>query len=123
MQSTHTARHRNRNDKRRSTRVPIEDVTVEVYTAAGEPCKPEVCDIVNLSEGGMLFNCSGSYDISQTVRLTFIIPDSMITVRTDAVVVHGFVDLSGRYIGVRFCRLDAAEQACLHQFVQRNHNN
>ncbi len=123
MQPPDTTRRRNRNDKRRSARIPIEDVTVEVYAETGEPCKPEVCDIVNLSEGGMLFNCSSSYDISQTVRLTFIIPNSMMTVRTDAVVVHGFVDLSGRYIGVRFSRLDPAEQACLHQFAQRYQNN
>jgi hypothetical protein len=119
MQATSQTAKKARSEKRRSARVPIENVTVEIYSADGQPESPEVCDIENLSEGGMLFKCSKSYRVGQTLRLTFLVPDSIVAIRSDAAVVHGRVDLSGRYVGVRFAKLGVPEHASLQQFVAR----
>ena len=112
-----------REDKRRAVRVAIEDVTVEIYTPEGETGVPEICDIVNISEGGLLFKCTRSYQVSQALRLTFLVPASMISIRTDAVVVHERVDLSGRYVGVRFAKLGISELASLQSFVKHRCDN
>ncbi len=118
-----TKRGRNRSEKRKSARIIIENVTVELYSTDGRLGEPETCDVINLSEGGMLLTCDKKYGISNTLRVTFVVPDSMITVRSDAVVVHGFVDLSGKYIGVRFANLPIPEHAMIKQFINRNLNN
>jgi len=118
MREASSVSGRPRSEKRRAVRVPIENVTVEIYTAGGQPSAPEVCDITNLSEGGMLFKSDRGYRIGQVLRVTFAVPHTMVTVRTDAVVVHGRVDLSGRYIGVRFVKLGVSEVLSLQQFAQ-----
>lgn len=119
MSPAMTSSRNRHSDKRKDVRIPVEDVTVEIYGPNGQPDTPEVCDIVNLSEGGMLFSTSRSYNISQNLRLTFIIPDTILTVRTDAVVVHSYVDLSGRYVGVRFNKLDVPEQTTIKHYVDQ----
>ncbi len=110
-------------EKRRSTRVATEGVTVEIYTAEGETTSPQICDITNLSQGGMLFRCDRAYRIGQLLRLTFLVPDSMVAVRTDAVVVHERIDMSGRYAGVRFAKLGIPEHASLQQFIRNRQSN
>lgn len=117
MLNAGTTAKKPRSEKRRAARIPIENVTVEIYSADGTPEAPEMCDIENLSEGGMLFRCSKSYRVGQALRLTFLVPDTIVAIRSDAVVVHGRVDLSGRYIGVRFSKLGVAEHSSLQQFV------
>lgn len=119
MQQTEQTRQKSRPDKRRHERIAIENVTVEIYTPEGTPEAPEVCDIVNLSEGGLLFRTTKSYRVGQVLRLTFIVPETVVAVRTDAVAVHGRVDLTGRYIGVRFAKLGVTEQTSLQQFVSK----
>jgi hypothetical protein len=110
-------------EKRRSPRMALENVTVEVYTTEGQTVAPQVCDIVNLSEGGMLFRCDHRYRMGQLLRLTFLIPDSLMAVRTDAVVVHERIDMSGKYAGARFAKLGVAEHASLQQFVRTQQSN
>jgi hypothetical protein len=121
--TTTERRSRQHSDKRKNARVPVEDVTVEIYSADGKPSSPEVCEIINLSEGGLLFTSGKSYTISQPLRLTFIIPNTILTVRTDAVVVHSYVDLSGKYVGVRFAKLDVPEQSTIRHYVEQKVNN
>jgi hypothetical protein len=110
-------------EKRLKPRVPIEDVTVEVYASDGSPAKPEVCDIINLSEGGLLFRCLHEYDPSQQVRLTFVVPGTLVIVRTDALVMHTYHDSTGKYVGARFARLDVTERNSIDRFVRWRQNN
>jgi PilZ domain-containing protein len=116
-------RNKHHSDKRKNLRIPIEDVTFEIYAEDGQPDTPEVCEIANLSEGGLLFTSSKAYTISQPLRLTFIIPNTILTVRTDAVVVHSYVDLSGKYVGVRFAKLDVPEQSTIKHYVEEKEHN
>jgi hypothetical protein len=114
---------RRTHEKRRCPRLAVENVTVEIYTAEGQTVTPQVCDIVNLSEGGMLFRCDNRYKMGQLLRVTFMVPDSMVAVRTDAVVVHERIDMSGKYAGVRFAKLGVTEHASLQQFVRTQQSN
>mgnify|MGYP001124051449 CR=1 FL=1 len=112
-----------KSEKRLKPRVPIEDVTVEVYASDGRPDKPEVCDILNLSEGGLLFRCLNQYELSQLVRLTFVVPQTLVIVRTDAQVVHTYHADSDKYVGARFLRLDVSERNCIDRFVRWKQSN
>lgn len=116
-------RSQREDERRRNRRIPIEDVTVEVYTDEGAPDKPEVCDIVNLSEGGMLIRCGHDYTVSQLLRLTFMVPGTIIIVRTDANVVHMYTNRSGQYVGTEFGSLGPAERKGISRFIQRRKNN
>jgi hypothetical protein len=106
-------------EKRRHLRVPIENVTVEVYTPGGEADHPEICSILNLSEGGMLFEAQSPYENGQILRLTFLLPETMIIIRTLATIAHVYDDGDRQYIGANCDRLSTFERACIRQFVQK----
>ena len=106
-------------EKRRHVRVPIESVTVEVYSPEGDLDHPEICSILNISEAGMLYDCSQRYAPPQALRLTFMLPDSIVIIRTDAVVVHAYRQGDSSCIGVRFVKLDSAERSAIKRFVQK----
>ena len=106
-------------ERRQHTRVPIEDVTVEIYTPDGDPDSPEVCTILNISETGMLFEATDSYPPKQLLRLTFVLPDSMVIIRTDATVIHTRRQWDGQHVGVKFGKLGALERREIKQFVER----
>lgn len=110
-------------ERRQHTRVPIEDVTVEIYTQSGDPDSPEVCTILNLSETGMLFEATGSYPPKQLLRLTFVLPDSMVIIRTNATVIHTHQQWDGLHVGVEFGKLGTLERREIKQFVEQWNRN
>jgi hypothetical protein len=105
-------------EKRRHARAPIESVTVEVYSPGGGLATPEVCSILNLSESGMLFESSRQYAVSQSLRLTFMLPDTIVIVRTNGQVVHSHKEGPRRCAGVRFVKLGVPEHNIVRRFVQ-----
>jgi c-di-GMP-binding flagellar brake protein YcgR len=106
-------------ERRKQVRVPIRDVAVEVYSPQGVPVSQEVCDIVNISTGGMLFRTTHPYDFSQQVRLTFKPPQSPVIVHADAKVVHWHVTADGKFVGVQFGNLGASERTAVQNYVKR----
>ena len=104
-------------DRRRFPRVSVNFVTVEVYTAIGEPDEPEMCFVINLSENGMMLRSKKTYSSGQRVRLTFTLPESETVIRTDAVMIHSQVLESSSLYGVQFRNLGLAEHSLLRDFV------
>ena len=85
-------RNSQRLEKRKSPRIDIDLVTVEVYlhkeAVKAEPEIIEICPIRNLSESGMMFECETRFNPGDLLRLTFALPDSPLSIRTDAIVIH-----------------------------------
>ena len=106
-------------ERRKEVRVPIDNVTVEVYTPQGVPASREVCDMVNISVGGMLFRALRPYDIGQMVRLTFTIQESPAPVHAGAKVVHWHVAPNGKFVGVQFGDLGVSERMAVEKYVKR----
>jgi len=111
----------NTNDERRRyPRVSLNHVTVEVYAAGGELANPQFCFTINVSENGMLFKSDLAdcvYTPGMMLRLTFVLPDNNIVVRTDAVVVHIHDTELSQYTGVQFKNIDSADTALIREFV------
>jgi c-di-GMP-binding flagellar brake protein YcgR len=110
-------------DRRQYPRVSLTHVTVEVYDAAGQPDKPEFCFIINVSENGMLFKTdqkSQNYGLNKRVRLTFVLPDDAIIIRTDAIIIHSHQTELAQYIGVQFRNLGASEHQSLQDFISKS---
>lgn len=107
-------------EKRRHLRVALENVTVEVYDAQGEPEGPEVCPILNLSEAGMLFETHNDYQENQHIRLTFMLPNSIVIIRTNAEVVHQYWQSESGFVGVRFQKIGVSEKANIRSYVGKN---
>jgi len=101
----------------------MDNVTVEVYTAQGAPASQEVCPVVNVSIGGMLFRAALRYEIDQFVRLTFAPPEGTVSIRTDARVAHWHVSAEGKFVGVQFGALGAPESASIAAYVERMQDN
>jgi c-di-GMP-binding flagellar brake protein YcgR len=110
-------------DRRQYPRVSLTHVTVEVYDASGQPDKPEFCFIINVSENGMLFKTdqkSNNYGLNKRVRLTFVLPEDAIIIRTDAIIIHSHETELAQYIGVQFKNLGIVEQQYLQEFIQKS---
>jgi c-di-GMP-binding flagellar brake protein YcgR len=105
-------------ERRKSPRIIVESVTVEVYKKEGEPEAPEICDVINISETGMMFISRKTYDINQLLRVTFVLPDSMLIIRTNATTVHFQKKTLKNVIGVQFAKLGPPERYALHAFVE-----
>jgi c-di-GMP-binding flagellar brake protein YcgR len=110
-------------ERRRYPRVSLNHVTVEVYSDAGIPDNPEFCFIINVSENGMLFKTDAHpnlYLSDKMLRLTFVIPENNVIIRTDADVIHiSETDLSA-YVGVQFKSMGSAEHKTLKEFVAKS---
>jgi c-di-GMP-binding flagellar brake protein YcgR len=114
------------NERRRYPRVSLNHVTVEIYSATGQPDNPEFCFIINVSENGMLFktdNRDNGYEPNKLVRMTFVIPDNNVIIRTDAIIIHVRETDLAAYVGAQFKNLGLAEQKILTEFVQNSLNN
>jgi hypothetical protein len=110
-------------ERRRYPRVSLNHVTVEVYSALGQLTSPEFCYIINVSENGMLFKSESKdpgYEAGTLLRLTFILPENNIVIRTDATAIHVRVTELSRYIGVQFRNLGLAETALIREYVARS---
>jgi hypothetical protein len=106
-------------DRRKKTRTAIEDVTVEIQNAADSRNHVvEICPIINISESGMLFETSNRYTPTQPLRLTFVLPNSIIIIRTDVCVVHSFKSGPFAHVGVRFGKQGSPERNAIITYVR-----
>jgi hypothetical protein len=110
-------------ERRRYPRVSLNHVTVEVYSTLGELTSPEFCFIINVSENGMLFKAEiqgAGYETGMQLRLTFVLPENNIVVRTDATAIHVRVTDLSQYIGVQFRNLGLAETKLIRDYVAKS---
>lgn len=110
-------------DRRRYPRVSLNHVTVEVYSNLGQLTSPEFCFIINVSENGMLFKAElqgSGYEAGLLLRLTFVLPDHNIVIRTDAIVIHVRVTELSQYVGVQFKNLSLAEVTLIRDFISKS---
>lgn len=108
-------------ERRKSPRIDVDFVTVEIYRELPSTTDlAEVCSVVNLSRTGMRFKSDMKFTSDQLLRLTFVLPESMVIIRVNAILVH-FSDMEhGLYsYGVQFKNLGLAEQTWLNHFVQK----
>jgi hypothetical protein len=110
-------------ERRKHPRIET-DVTVEVYASPLQMAEPEVaeiCNVLNLSESGMRFQATRRFGSKQLLRLTFLLPESIIIIRTDAQVVYSQKGGGNRLeIGVQFTNINAAEQKLIRHFVDKS---
>jgi PilZ domain len=110
-------------DRRQYPRVSLNHVTVEVYSELGQLTSPEFCFIINVSENGMLFKADAQksgYGASMHLRLTFVLPDNNIVIRTDATAIHVRATELSQYVGVQFKNLSLAEIKLIREFVVKS---
>lgn len=106
-------------EKRKSPRIIVDFVSVEVYAQAlagiaSEIC--EICQVRNISQTGMMFEGDKAFTPGTVLRLTFALPDSPIVIRTNATVVHS-LRKKGVETGVQYKDLAMAEQKLLQHFI------
>ncbi|HLV30456.1 MAG TPA: PilZ domain-containing protein [Chitinispirillaceae bacterium] len=111
-------------ERRKNPRIDVDYVTVEVYTSnhyAAMPEVSEICNVINLSEKGMRFSTEIKFKTKQILRLTFLLPDSICIVRTNANVIHIIPKRRSTYeVGVSFINLGTAEKALIQHFVNKS---
>jgi len=114
-----------KNERRKFPRIDT-DVTVEVYTSSVQTDDPdiaEICSVQNLSETGMRFIATHTFSPQQLLRLTFLLPDSIIIIRTDAQVIH--LHRSKEHsaeVGVEFTNISMAERKLIRHFIGKHLN-
>lgn len=106
-------------EKRIHPRVPLEDVTVEIYAGTNMTDSVDICSIINLSRSGMLFGTHHTYPVSQVLRLTFVLPESIVIFRTNATVMHTYRERMMNFVGVHFEKLTLAEVQSIDLFISR----
>jgi hypothetical protein len=110
-------------ERRRYPRVSLNHVTVEVYSATGVLTNPEFCFIINVSENGLLFKSETkelTFVAGILLRLTFVLPDSNIVIRSDAIAVHVRVTELAQYVGAQFKNLGLAEVKFIRDYILKN---
>jgi len=110
-------------ERRRYPRVSLNHVTVEVYSEIGQLTSPEFCFIINVSENGLLFKSDikdPQYQSASVLRLTFVLPDNNIVVRTDATAIHVRITELSQYVGVQFKNLSLAETKLIRDYISRS---
>lgn len=114
-------------EKRRAPRLTLDSVTVEVYlpeqSTADHLELSEICSVGNISEGGLMFAGEKNYEKGQILRLTFLLPDSIIIIRADAVVVYSKSHKNSFQVGVYFKDLCLTDQKLIHYFIEKNNPN
>jgi hypothetical protein len=107
-------------ERRQYPRVSLNHVTVEVYSETGRITTSQFCFIINVSENGMLFKADVKgmpYDPDSDLRITFVLPDNNIVVRTDAAIIHVRLTELSQYVGIQFKNVDAEQAAMIREFV------
>lgn len=117
----------NISERRQYPRVSIDYVTVEIYSSIEiihSTEIEEICPVINISENGMRFTAEQGFTKAQRLRLTFILPDSIVIIRTDAFVVYIYkAEKKQTDIGVQFKNLGLAEQRLIRHFINKNITN
>lgn len=110
-------------ERRKFPRIDIDLVTVEVYETQQSDSSvsmTEICSVVNISEDGMCFLADHKFEDQKLLRLTFLLPESIVIIRTDAVVAYITKNSIKEYaIGVQFKDLDPAERKQICHFISR----
>lgn len=107
-------------ERRKFPRVEVDYVTVEIYSELTRQTDIEICSVVNVSEDGMRFKGEQNYDIGQHIRLTFILPESMVVIRTDAEIINKSESNRGKYaFGVQYKKLGLTEQRMIRHFIDK----
>lgn len=109
-------------ERRQYPRIEIDYVTVEVYKSFQKSTEvEEICPVLNLSENGMKFSAEQSFAIEQLLRLTFVLPDSMVVIRTDAIIVHLSAAQNKNMldVGVQFKNIGIAERKLISHFIDK----
>lgn len=111
-------------ERRQFPRVEIDYVTVEVYKPGIHPSETEVeeiCPVLNLSETGMKFRAEQNFKNGQLLKLTFVLPDSMVVIRTDATIVYISQTRNKNFlaIGVHFKNIGLAERKLISHFIAK----
>ena len=109
-------------EKRKHPRVELDSVTVEIYSSTTHMTDPEIsdiCTVINLSENGMRFESNSRYNQAILLRLTFLLPESMVIIRTDAIVVNSLQTANKFETGVQFKNLGIAEHKILQHFIDK----
>jgi len=111
-------------ERRQFPRVETDYVTVEVYKPGIHPSETEVeeiCPVINLSETGMKFRAEQNFKNGQLLKLTFVLPDSMVVIRTEATIVYisQTKDRNIQDIGVQFKNIGLAECRLISHFIAK----
>ncbi|HEX2957756.1 MAG TPA: PilZ domain-containing protein, partial [Chitinispirillaceae bacterium] len=110
-------------ERRQYQRIDIDLVTVEVYESQqidSSVSMPEICSVVNISEDGMCFLAEHKFEKKQLVRLTFLLPESIVIIRTDATIAYMTKNsIKDFAIGVQFQNLDPSERKQIGHFISK----
>jgi hypothetical protein len=77
--------------------------------------------VINLSESGMRFHAKQDFSTGQQLRLTFLLPNSIVIIRTDAFIIYlTNQDRDGFDVGVQFKNIGIAEKKLIRHFIDKN---
>lgn len=107
-------------EKRRHARISLTYVTVDAISVTGEIKKTETSSVIDISESGMKFSTPTAYPVNFLLRLTFILPDTALPIRTEASVIHQQKFLETYHTGVKFKGMTLAEYTILKTYIERN---
>jgi len=107
-------------EKRKTPRIAIEDVTVEINKPTEFQNPLDMCGIVNLSPEGLLFESSSDFLIGQSLTLTFVLPQTFVIIRTEAEIIHQYTENHKQYIGVKFIGIEPSDTAAIRSFFERS---
>lgn len=107
-------------EKRKHSRVSLAYVTVDTISVTGEIKKTETNSVIDISESGMKFSTPTAYPVNFQLRLTFILPDTALPIRTEASVIHQQKIQEIYQTGVQFKGMTLAEYTILKTYIERN---
>lgn len=105
-------------ERRLNIRVPLTYVTVEVFSSPKKITSQETCSIVDISINGMKLISQNRFQISQPLRVTFVLPGSTIPIRANAAVIYQQPRESLLHTGIQFTNLGLVEFALLKKYIE-----
>ena len=111
-------------ERRKYPRVDVDFVTVEIYRDDSFATDhAEICSVINLSLTGMRFDSDRKFNTDLLLKLTFVLPESMVIIRTNAKIIH-MTEINNRMYsyGVQFRNLGTFEQKQIEHFIQKSLN-
>jgi hypothetical protein len=112
-------------ERRKFPRVDVDFVTVEIYRDDSFATDhAEICSVVNLSLTGMRFDSDRIFNSDQLLKLTFVLPESMVIIRANAKIIH-MSEINNRMYsyGVQFRNLGIFEKKQIEHFIQKSLND
>jgi len=114
--------HMGNEERRKFPRVDVDFVTVEIYRDDSFATDhAEICSVVNLSLTGMRFDSDRKLNKDQLLKLTYVLPESMVIIRANAKIIHMSEISNNMYsYGVQFKKLGMFEQKQIEHFIQKS---